>query len=1534
MSEDASIITCRKCGSKLEATWSTCPSCGAPTSLPGLVCPNRNCQSPIEEHWKICPYCATTLSGSETPHANEASSGTGANLSSRGGIVTQRKNGRITIVPLDLPEGEALWDKYRIVKELGRGGFGAVYQVEDTVLNEQIALKVVVAGEGDVEHATEEIVHEFKLRSKVTDISHIINAQDPRTCKYKGLSLVLLPMDLADGGSLRQWLLHNQDVEKRLKTGLELFKQACLGVKAIHDADLVHLDIKPENILLVGGKAKIADFGIGRYCSKMFAKNPKQLLRRGVGTPQYMSPEQFRAARPKDIGRASDIYSLGIVLFEILDGSRPFEGDPLELQDAHLNIQPPLLTGKAETWWSIVKRCLEKDATDRYLNIVQLLKDLDYVAQGLPLSVDVACPNCGHANIKPGTIHTKKCEKCRKELPDSYFCLCPGCDKILRIDVEKCPVCDRNVAAYYRLLGQREYIEQLKDEDPAGTIELLEKVLQSFKKSGDEIGFHERAIQLLKDLRKKQTQITPLIDQARDAELDHQVEQAIEAWQEVLKIISRHRIAKGKIQDLKSRIKDFGQGRKKAVKLMNEAKFEDAEELLENCQKIIRDYENINEILKICRQRAKEYDEGFKGARKSLEQGLFQDAHEQIKIALTQAPESSEAKALSEQIDRVWSKSLIQEAPPKIKAAKFEETEALLDHAEKLCQATEELDEARKLLRETQYDYDEHMGHARDAKKYKDFVIALKNVDLAIEVCPDSKEARELKNDIAKLKKEREDARKIFRENVIAAAKWLFVLMPGIAGIVVLVLYTQLEIGGIAIGIGIMAGILNYIRKTGIYNALSNWDLIKGEARPAFFLISLLLAVSGALSVTNKPLTALIFPVLAVVYSFGKELKELAAIVAKGPVIRECRTQIGKVTAWWNQFSNRSKSIAIITALLLVVVVSAAAFVGTYQSKQRSEMMADISNAAASQVVGNWKEAAILYERLVAEKPNNLSFKNSLAICQYMVEAETAEREGRFDEALIHCQNAGDLATVPAIIEVIDTKIQDISDAKEKFDKITALLTEAQALKNEGDLDKSLGCVAKALTLDTDNVEAGQLHAELTSLMKRRVESEKQERFRNLMAKAVNYETQEDWEKAIEAYSQVMIIKPDNSDVKGKLAECYHNLNVAKAKEAENKGELNKAIGFYTKALSYKQVPSTQVALESAKEKQAKPDQSLSSPKTDDSDTMYQQGQMHENADGVRRNYQKAIECYREAAEAGHIGAMNRLGAMYYAGMGVPRNFNKAVEWHHKAIDMGNIGAMSNLGAIYMVNEYYEKAIKWYHKAIEAENSTAMHLLGMMYHEGAGVSKDYKKAMEWYRKAAEADNSTGMNSLGIMYKNGWGIAQNYQKAEEWFHKSAEKGNSDAMHNLGQMYRNGNGLRRDYQKAIEWYHKAAEAGDSDGMCSIGAMYYGGIGVVKDYKKAMEWYRKAAETGDSAAMHNLGVMHMAGEGVSINYQKAMECFRKAAEAGNIDAMNNLGAMYYDGRGVVKDHKKAMEWFRKAARLGDESAQQNLINFGETW
>jgi serine/threonine-protein kinase len=689
------------------------------------------------------------LSGSQTPPADEASSTPGRNPKNDQIFVSMRGKELSSKIPLYLPAGEILVDRYRIVQRLDEGGFGEVYEVDDIGFgqNRRRALKVVVAGKDTAKQAVEQIVHEFDLRSRITEIGHIINSESPQTCEYKELSLVLLPMDLADGGNLHQWLLRNQKEEERQEKGIELFRQACLGVQAIHNAGLVHLDIKPENILLVEGKAKISDFGIGRYYSELFEKNPEQLLRGGLGTPGYMSPEQFEVARERDIGPTSDIYSLGIVLFEILDGNKPFDGARTEIREKHLRMWPIRLRGDLKPLWRIVKRCMEKDAIDRYPNIGLLLNDLDRVAEGLALSIDVSCPHCGHINSQKSK---PECEKCGKDLPKDFFRVCPGCEKEWRRDVRICEVCGKNIAAYNQQKARKAQIEDLKAKDPVVAITLLEELLQAIRETGDEIGYQEEAINLLKELREKKIRIDPLVKKARKAEEDHFPKQAIEIWQEVHKIVPLHQEATEKIQTLESLIEGFREGWKKAIDLMDHAKFHEAQNLLRKWHEEIPTRDDISSLLATCRERASKYNFAFDDAATAVRDKFIQQADQYISEVLSYAPNSEEALSVKKKIQEILqeTKLLVQQIQEQIACADFSGADKTIEKIEE--KQTDNNDVSK--LKKTQAKYKEHMRQARDGKTNKDSEKAQEEADLALMICPASEEAKYFLQDIIKEK--------------------------------------------------------------------------------------------------------------------------------------------------------------------------------------------------------------------------------------------------------------------------------------------------------------------------------------------------------------------------------------------------------------------------------------------------------------------------------------------------------------------------------------------------------------------------------------------------------------------------------------------------------------------------------------------------------------------------------------------------------------------------------------------------------------
>ena len=391
-----------ECGYTLSGSEKFCPECGKTVSLKCTGCGRE-----LKPGAKFCSDCGTQSTAGGGPSAppqgtaqplspfmSDPNAGGAAQMGSPGapygtpgygspdqgygspvgsplpGYGPGPAQGMVEIQPGDT----LLGGRFEVKSLLGKGGFGSVYLVHDGEMNDDLALKVVFPGDGGrPQMAVDQLKHEYRLRDRIDRMKHILKGDRPMTDVYKGLDLILLPMVYAEGGSLREWIQKNppemgdgEASEKRLKQALTYFLQACLGVQAIHEAGLVHLDLKPENLLIQNNRVKVTDFGLSRGTAHLSVASP-ELLKDGVGTPVYMSPEQVFTARRKDLKAPSDIYALGVILYELLDGDPPFDGMPEEVKRKHREVALPRLGDEIPGWLAeVVYQCLEKDPSGRY----------------------------------------------------------------------------------------------------------------------------------------------------------------------------------------------------------------------------------------------------------------------------------------------------------------------------------------------------------------------------------------------------------------------------------------------------------------------------------------------------------------------------------------------------------------------------------------------------------------------------------------------------------------------------------------------------------------------------------------------------------------------------------------------------------------------------------------------------------------------------------------------------------------------------------------------------------------------------------------------------------------------------------------------------------------------------------------------------------------------------------------------------------------------------------------------------------------
>ncbi len=270
---------------------------------------------------------------------------------------------------------------YLIERRLGAGGMGVVFQARDTKLNRPVAIKFLSAWFADA-NAAKRFQREAQLASSLNH-PHILTVHDAG--EYEGRQCLVT--EFVDGGTLDEWVKAEKRTWRQI---VEVLLGVADGLSAAHTAGILHRDIKPANIFLAkNGYAKLGDFGLARPAESVPSDVAGDLsagvTRPGhvMGTIHYLSPEQAQGAA---IDARSDIFSFGVVLYEMLAGRRPFRGDTSV--DLLMNItraSPEPLPGDLPAGLhAIVAKTLEKDPADRYQTARDLVVDLRHVARRKP----------------------------------------------------------------------------------------------------------------------------------------------------------------------------------------------------------------------------------------------------------------------------------------------------------------------------------------------------------------------------------------------------------------------------------------------------------------------------------------------------------------------------------------------------------------------------------------------------------------------------------------------------------------------------------------------------------------------------------------------------------------------------------------------------------------------------------------------------------------------------------------------------------------------------------------------------------------------------------------------------------------------------------------------------------------------------------------------------------------------------------------------------------------------------------------------
>ncbi|MFQ5649376.1 MAG: protein kinase [bacterium] len=645
-----------------------------------------------------------------------------------------------TITLLINEKGRKHISHYRIIKQLGEGGMGIVYQAEDTRLKRTVALKVLAPNLTSDAEAKRRFMHEAQAASAL---------DHPNICTVFEINetpegLFFICMSYCEGITLKQMI---SDSRIDVSTGLNITIQIALGLAKAHKQGVVHRDVKPANIIIApDGQVKVVDFGLAKL------SDASKITRTGstMGTPYYMAPEQVRGFK---VDHRADIWALGVVLYQILTARLPFTGDSaMAILFSIVNdALPPLHKHAADVpveFTAVLEKALQKKVEDRYGSMQEFLTGLQKIQRKLIRKMENEISDCVDEGM--GLLEKKDYDKAL-ELFKSALNLDQSNQTVINL-IGQCESQKEDLEAIGKRLVQGKKLLQ-KGE--------LEKALTQFEEILTLVPDHPEAKEFAQKVTKQiadDKQIADLFDQAEKAFKSDDFEQAVKLYRQVLKMSPRHPVASARLKKAEEAFRvarQLAQLVQQGKALVERQEFESALAKFTLARKLQRNHPELAELIARCNTKlaehkkisqllgkAKGLKEKGKGDRalSVLEQVIAIDANHKEARAL-----ATEIQQRAEQAERL--NTLLVQAESHLESGDFEQARKHFRAALKIDlhnqRARAGCEQAEAALAK-QTEFESLFSHGKECLAQKSYDKALQNFTLAHELDQKNREVRHL----------------------------------------------------------------------------------------------------------------------------------------------------------------------------------------------------------------------------------------------------------------------------------------------------------------------------------------------------------------------------------------------------------------------------------------------------------------------------------------------------------------------------------------------------------------------------------------------------------------------------------------------------------------------------------------------------------------------------------------------------------------------------------------------------------------------